>query len=110
MSAQHTPGPWSVASKPSSVVGWPVCAELGTEVAYVQTLVFAGQPIPKEAQANARLIAAAPELLEALEAVSAEYRRLNPMRTADVHKMGCKCIRCAIDFADAAIAKARGQA
>lgn len=49
---------------------------------------------------NARLIAAAPDLLEALEAVSAGARMEPPTS---------ETMRAAIDQARAAIAKARGQ-
>ena len=51
METKHTPGPWAVADmvRPSVLIGG-VCVRL---------------PINDEANANARLIAAAPELLEA---------------------------------------------
>jgi hypothetical protein len=97
--AVHTPGPWLAASKPSSVVGWPVVGELGTLIADVSTMSFPGQPIPKEALANARLIAAAPELLEdgADLLASLDPDTLNPEQFN---------AWCALQ---AAIAKARGE-
>ena len=65
MGVGHTPGPWIIDAHPVTqkrlVVGagdWvAVCSERGEE----------------EAQANARLIAAAPELLEALEAIQRAF-------------------------------------
>ena len=81
MTNEHTPAPWRV-------IGSAVRAERGDEIAYVQRTTFfnsddlmeAPHVDHKQAQANARLIAAAPELLEALEyivtgVVSPEGRR-----------------------------------
>ena len=73
MTAQHTPGPWEL--RPDDMGG-------------LSSLVFpAKQPHPVagvtgyysgngERLANARLIAAAPELLEALQRLSAQCERL----------------------------------
>ncbi len=70
--AQHTPGPWNAATSASSVVGWPIVAQSGRPIANM-TCVPKGFPneeaINAEVLANARLIAAAPELLEALRTV-----------------------------------------
>lgn len=56
MSAQHTPGPWSV-----------VCVVYGSNVHPDIAWIGYGSCRPKsEHQANARLIAAAPDMLEAL--------------------------------------------
>ena len=66
MSAQHTPGPWAYngATDIYSVdAGFTIC-ELYREY------LITGQ-----AQANARLIAAAPELLEALEKLLRAFDR-----------------------------------
>jgi hypothetical protein len=60
--SEHTPGPWRVAfgnrleiHGPKDEIGWP------------KSIVYnAGLCTDKEAQANARLIAAAPQLLQAL--------------------------------------------
>lgn len=65
MSAKHTPGPWMAAAKPSSIVGWPVVAPraMGRSICNVT--------VHDEAQGNARLIAAAPDMLAALKHAAA---------------------------------------
>jgi hypothetical protein len=69
---KHTPGPWMAAARPSSVVGLPVVATAnGRSIASV-TFFSLGPDFAnhdRESAANARLIAAAPALLEALKAV-----------------------------------------
>ncbi|MHB1407975.1 MAG: hypothetical protein ACYCXC_00025 [Acidovorax defluvii] len=69
MSAQHTPGPWRVERQnPSPTTGeWMIAA--GTKHGYLAEVRDCGSG---DVQANARLIAAAPELLAALQAVLAE--------------------------------------
>lgn len=65
--AKHTPGPWRVAfgnrleiHGPKDEIGWP------------KSIVYnAGLCTDEEAQANARLIAAAPRLLQALRDLAA---------------------------------------
>jgi hypothetical protein len=58
--AKHTPGPWRVGK------GGPNgCPTVGTEKGLMVAMVSHGNSHPT--QANARLIAAAPDLLEALE-------------------------------------------
>ena len=65
MSAQHTPGPWAATEASGLVVdagGTPVAVTSG----------LANGPAAMEYRANARLIAAAPDLLNSLrEAMSA---------------------------------------
>ena len=68
---QHTPGPWRVAfgnrlevHGPKDEIGWPA------------SIVYnAGLCTSEEAQANARLIAAAPDMLAALQDIMAESSR-----------------------------------
>lgn len=77
MSAKHTPGPWNVLPPKSDIhhggyVGVPDddYAYGVNEVAYVTPQSSSGTH-----EANARLIAAAPEMLEALEGVA---KNINP--------------------------------
>lgn len=95
----HTPGPWKVeyenndgarVSAIASVAWCPSSAAFGADGSQVITA--------DEAEANARLIAAAPDLLAALEAVMAT-------RTTPWRKDAMKANQLAI----AAIAKARGE-
>lgn len=83
----HTPGPWT-ARKHTDTKGWTVSA--GNSIASVK-------PRP-EAEANARLIAAAPELLEALKEIrEACCSGMGSLPAADIKR------------AQAAIEKAEGR-
>jgi hypothetical protein len=90
MSTKHTPGPWEVRNEGSS--RW---------IDIVQANTGEPWPLPFAAckhfdqEANARLIAAAPDLLEALVDLVAFY----PLDSADAN----------VTSARAAIAKATGQ-
>ena len=112
MSAQHTPGklppeclkptqgPWSQSHRLNKRGSYSteVYDSNGEEIA-----TLAWYPVKTEfgigtnREANARLIAAAPELLEALQAVLEKYEYGNSMGTS-------------LDDARAAIAKATGEA
>ena len=67
METKHTPGPWTVTADGA---GWHIeCApERGHSVAYIMAEIGEEDPDTSddEKEANARLIAAAPELLAAL--------------------------------------------
>jgi hypothetical protein len=69
MREKHTQGPWIAASKASSVVGLPVVAQSGRSIASVSYFNlgegFANHE--RESLANSRLIAAAPDMLQALD-------------------------------------------
>ena len=74
MSAQHTPGPWRVILDDTGgpFTGWPsVSASDQLDCSIVHRAGFKqeywGDLSQREAIANARLIAAAPDLLEALQ-------------------------------------------
>ena len=93
--SKHTPGPWRAEKHPQH--DHVHCSELW--------MIIAGEPddcsdaeiaqvIAYEAEANARLIAAAPDMLEALKEARALLRG---------------CIGEAIDRIDAALAKAEGR-
>jgi hypothetical protein len=70
MKAKHTPGPWTLTADGA---GWYIeCSpERGHSVAYIRAEIGEEDPDTSddEKEANARLIAAAPELLEALIAL-----------------------------------------
>lgn len=99
MSAQHTPGPWAYVRNPEST-RWII----DSEPAHAIACTAGFEP---DNEANARLIAAAPELLEALEELAERAGAFNvsgvyfdePSMTAEV---------AALQKAYAAIAKARG--
>lgn len=67
--AIHTPGPWQVCVDAPSLIE----ASIGHEDGLMRTIAQALDPIPhigdKTVNANARLIAAAPELLDVLQVI-----------------------------------------
>ena len=91
MSAKHTPGPWKVARQnPSPTTGeWMIA---GAKPGYLAEVRDCGSG---DVEANARLIAAAPDLLEAAESVIATWER------GDLAGAVCAL--------DEAIAKAKGE-
>jgi len=86
MTSQHTPGPWRIGDAGFTVFGPPKPGALPETIA------------PVKNRANARLIAAAPDLLAALEAL------LDRDPAPPLEKIGAVYVN-----ARAAIAKARGQ-
>lgn len=95
MSTQHTPGPWSIAPQIAHEGLWVESA--GDEPEEICLCSPATVP-SDECRANARLIAAAPELLDALEG----FHPKNTKAPGDLAR--------AWEKARAAIAKARGGA
>lgn len=105
MTTEHTPGPWTVASNGDdgarvnafATVAWcPTSAAFGVDGSQVISA--------DEAEANARLIAAAPELLAACEVFIEAERR------AEVNgREGFGLYTEAMSAARAAVAKARGE-
>lgn len=87
VSAQHTPGPWTLETVPTQV---GVCHKVGPfpgkregdkprHACLYADYPSTGNPSDDELLANARLIAAAPELLEALrESIEHEYNPFEP--------------------------------
>jgi hypothetical protein len=94
--AKHTPGPWT-ASATDVLQGWQSDSAHRKVICRGERDAYSGV-IEAEQLANARLIAAAPELLEALKAVQQERDFI--VRCGD-HIQG---------VVDAAIAKATGGA
>jgi hypothetical protein len=70
----HTPGPWRVM--PPSVGRFKVGAARAHSEAF--QIVGEASNYNEQAEANARLIAAAPELLEALQELVSHYMARNP--------------------------------
>lgn len=93
MKTTHTPGPWKV----SSLAPLNICKDNGTLIA---DCCNAWQSFDGEREANARLIAAAPDLLAALETL-ANIAAVFPNELHEKHQD--------IIDARAAIAKAKGE-
>ena len=89
---QHTPGPWDVATK----AGDGGLVVRSSKSMHELCQIHSSYKYKDAHKANARLIAAAPELLEAL--VSMLHLRKMPDEVAE----------CVLDRAVAAIAKAKG--
>ena len=113
MSAQHTPGPW--ASLPDEC-DKPYIRIRGTQlgsrykIANVLTPVYEGahEREAKETRANARLIAAAPDLLEAAKLVIAWYEAEDDHSKADFYQRMEMC-RESEAALHAAIVKVKGE-
>jgi len=99
----HTPGPWTIheSALSSSLVKELHIGTPTRTAACVYDDCAAGVLVRSEIEANARLIAAAPELLEALERISTAYDET--LR----HPIAAPLLQ-AIYGARAAIAKAKG--
>ncbi len=94
MTPKHTPGPWHVGMKPGPLVYGPQGEQI---VNMTEPMLF-----DEENAENARLIAAAPDLLAALQAVIEQ--RNNPRRDSDDEH----AYQNAFKLAFTAIAKAQG--
>lgn len=92
----HTPGPWFITGNMTRYIEASIGGGLIQEVASCGP-TEADNGYGEQQMANARLIAAAPELLEALE---------HAVKTAEWDTYG----RASLNKARAAIAKARGEA
>ncbi|MDH1299708.1 hypothetical protein [Achromobacter sp. GD03932] len=120
MTTNHTEGPWAVSPenpkiiKPADQFGMASNVIIGSAAGHPNSGFF---PTDEEAIANARLIAAAPELLEALEKrrqVDSAYVQLALSEVdPDTHERLLQQIEdaedAAKDAARAAIAKAKGE-
>lgn len=97
MSAAHTPGPWKFYDDSND--GKTNRIEI---VAIGKTVARIYHSVPEEDLPNARLIAAAPELLEALAYALKDMEQ--------VQEVACNRLSISIGLARAAIAKATGEA
>lgn len=66
---KHTPGPWTNNGYSAKDFVFDVATEDNKKL-IAKVSIFSGEPETKEAQANAALIAAAPEMFEALEKIN----------------------------------------
>jgi hypothetical protein len=66
MTAKHTPGPWSYEEAPPNEYGDVVAYVITGEKYFADVHVLTSDPDTSRAEADARLIAAAPELLAAV--------------------------------------------
>ena len=107
--AQHTPGPWSYAvgafndDDIGATCGGSILSDSGYYVAAVHNDVAGGDIV---ARANATLIAAAPELLEALSNL---VRYSDDDEYGHAVDMSLEGIEALMNAARAAIAKAEGR-
>lgn len=99
--SKHTPGPWRIGLPPL-IWGLTIRTEQGLIVANATT----GLDVPT--RANARLIAAAPELLEALIKVTASLAWNAHGECRSIHDGPIMPSAEAVEFARAAIDKATG--
>ena len=102
--SKHTKGPWSATCRELAVfvpLKAAYCERIGFQIGFVNTDSIS---IDRQAQANARLIAAAPELLECLSISLELLRNVSPFPGQEDILSGC------IEASAAAIAKATGEA
>jgi len=97
MTSMHTPGPWS--PRPGEHPGFFYIESASGDVVYLT-----GSLQPGHTEANAHLIAAAPQLLEALQDARREIAALVAACGVGV------CTEAALAAADVAIGKATGEA
>jgi len=100
MTTKHTPGPWTITRKHTPPIFDRGCIAIGPDIAAIQV-----PELDTASEANSRLIAAAPDLLAALDrlanAVDAHCRAIT---TAALIELDDATIN-----ARAAIAKAKGE-
>ena len=105
MHANHTPGPWTLGDENDPLVFSPVAG------AYVaQVLAYDGGSLRSNYAADAALIAAAPDLLAALQDITERYERLlvDTRSTKREEKEMEEILPFYTEQARAAIAKATG--
>ena len=102
MSTQHTKGPWKVKTGSNAVLAGrkQICSHVNAASVLPVNMV----EDQKIAEANARLIAAAPDLLEALQEITSDYADRFDLDDPSTNPG----IKSSIEQARAAIAKATG--
>jgi hypothetical protein len=109
---KHTPGPWHVDPKSPEESFFEDVNVLRHDGLAVAVCVQNGDILPPEPEANARLIAAAPDLLVALADLLHSYSE--PDRRLCCDGRDCGCMGATVQqqaehYARAAIAKAEGK-
>jgi hypothetical protein len=118
--AKHTPGPWECEPSPLWKTAHIWARNTGGKVSGVVATIhadWAHESQCEEQASNARLIAAAPEMYQALQAVMEEWPHQSPAdcystgpRTGNLIQDHVACPGCAIKAKiEAAIAKAEGR-
>lgn len=105
MTAKHTPGPWSIHwGTAQSGSGHHIVdsSDMG-ELSRIATVLF-HDDTDGETAANAHLVAAAPDLLEALQSAHEVLLVSYPLHSIDMDRRGA-----ILEQARAAIAKATGE-
>jgi len=97
---KHTPGPWTFDCSPSSTIVWSDECGRSREICKVTPR---GEVTGSEGEANARLIAAAPELLEACKALKSCLGSIH-FPNGDP-----ECVATSLELAQQAITKAEGR-
>ncbi len=112
--ALHTPGPWKLREHPTDPDQFYVSGPMTDDHPYLQSAndveILSDEGYPRK-RADARLISAAPEMLEALERLYQEWRILACQcigQDANAGHPHC-IVRHGLPWVDAAIQKARGQ-
>ena len=108
MNTRHTPGPWKIEQGTN---GDAVITHSDTELRSHVARIYAATLCPEHGtvEDNARLIAAAPDLLEALQAIAGKGIAGLPERFDDLTTVNVPVLVKAIWDARAAITKATGQ-
>lgn len=100
METKHTPGPWeAIGNLVRSPLYQPDGLPKGMQIAECKDGY--SQPFTEEAKANARLIAAAPELLEAAK----EFEKFTKLRELELGTLSPE-MQLVVEMTRAAIAKA----
>ena len=102
----HTPGPWTLLARPDHARGFKVTDADGEFVSYLPASRYHDERRDGEAESNARLMAAAPDLLAALQTVTTALHSCCLVITDDEARKDALEM---VADARAAIAKARGE-
>ena len=103
---KHTPGPWRIGTAPPNGE-----QAIGTIRGMMVAVATTGVGMEKETLANARLIAAAPELLEALKLAANALDKMGDMPYSDASTHAWFSLDCEniVENSKSLIAKATGK-